>query len=288
MPFLVINGITMRVADSSVTQGLRRKGRRDRAFRGQLRDNRRGIRRTWSVETRVADYAEAMALEHMIGGAGHFADLRDGLQCSSGLVAEAGRVAGRVLVPAGAAAYGLGHLFVPGGTTGTVLAYDAQLVGDWTVLLRRKVAGVWVGHAVRSDGSAFVGGSSSFTFGLPLVSGGSGLLVRVHDGVAEIVKDGDDDEAIDDVVVLPYRMSDSLLVVLTGAGAPQFGPCPLLRVSGDMFGAGVTAFALGTVLDTEVVQGPSQVPGLGWANNARVARFALDLVDEAYVRAVSV
>jgi hypothetical protein len=286
MAFLSINGVVVRVADASVTQTLARRLSRSRSFRGELRDARRAIRRSWTIEARNADHADGRALEQMIEGQGHLFDLADGLQGSTGLMPEAGLVAGLTLKPALAGAFGDGYLEVAAAVTGTVLAYDVQVGDEWTVLVRRKVAGAWVGYAQRSDGAAYVDGAWSSTFGLPFSIGGLGLYVRATEGVVELVKDSAAAaELLDDLVILPYRMSDAMLATLTASTAPKFGGCPVLRIEGDLVGE--TAFGLGNITETEIVEAPSQVAGVGWVNNARIVRFRLDLLDETFLRSVS-
>lgn len=285
MPFLRINGWTVPVINASPKQAIARVGRRERSFRGQLRDSRRFERRTWDVTTIVRDHHDAFSLDHLISGRAHFFDLLDGLQADTALMPlPPGALAGSVLVPGADGAYGFGRLTVPQASTETVLAYDAQLGSEWTaVFFREDSGGDWVGHGVRSDGSAYVDGVESLTFNFPSSAGGDGLFVRVTDGIVEIVKDATaQEENIDDIAILSYRASDALLAALTQDPSTglKFGPAPFVRVDGDLFGEETVCY--GQVLDSTILQKPATVPGIGWVNNARTVRFSLTEIDPRF------
>ncbi len=285
MPFLRINGWTIPVANATPTHELTVTGRRDRSHRGQLRSSERFHRRRWNVKAVVKDHDDAHSIEGLVAGRAQFFDLADGLQAATGLMPlPPGAIGGATILPGTTGAFGDGVLSVPAATVGTVVAWDAQIGAEWTVMFMRSVAGDFLGHAVRSDGSSYVDGAASSTFGHPAASGGDGVYVRVTDGVAEIVKDGTAaDEIFDDVSILSYRASDSMLEQVTQEASLglKFGPAPFVRCDGDLVGAS-SIICRGTVSGTEIVTKPSRLPLLGWVNNARIVSFTLEEVDPLF------
>lgn len=289
MAFLTVNGWQIHVTNASARRRLRRVGRRERSFRGQLRDASAYVRRSWTVEACLLDPDDAKALEHMLLGHGHFVDLADGLQASTSLMPEPGWPAGITLNPGTYGAHGLGFLRIPASVTGNALAYDAQLGAEWTVIVWRYAgAGDWLATALRSDGSAYRDGEPVDDHGRPLALGGDGLYPRVEGGVCTIVKDSGDEELLDDLTILPYRASDAMLEAVTSTSAGKFGPCSAVRLSGDMVGAHpARILALADVDDIDIVQQTS-VRGLGWVNSAALIRFTVDEIDPRFVSAVEV
>lgn len=292
MAFLRVNGWTVPVFDASPVLSHERSGRRGRSFRGQARDARRHIRRSWRCRACFLDHGDAVALERLLLGEGHLIDFAHGVEASTSLMPGPGYSQVLRLSPGSWGAYGKGFAHVATSVTGDVVTYDAQLGDDWTILVRRFDAATqqFIGHAQRSDGTAYVDGAVSSVFGLPATIGGLTFRFVVRGGVVALVKDGTSvDELFDDLVLLPWRATDGQLAAWTGrvSTVPKWGPMPTLRVDGDMIDPdGGTRLAVGEVRETSVVQGLSRIEGLGWVNNARVVTFTLDEVDPICVREI--
>lgn len=288
MAFLRINGWTVPVFDSTPTRKVIRSGRRGRSFRGQARDARRHVRRSWSARACFLDHDSARALEHILAGEGHLIDLARGPEASTSLLPRPGFSPGLQFFPGSWGAYGRGLAAIPQAFSGVAASWDAQLGRDWTIIVRRLVAGSFIGHALRSEGTAYVGGAPSTLFGFPGAAGGDGLLFTVRDGVLELVKDlVVQNEVIDDLVILPWRASDSMLAAWTSptSTVPKWGALPVLRVDGDMIGDDAS-IAVGAVTGIDLIQKPSFLPVLGWVNNAKVVSFDLDELEPSYVLAL--
>lgn len=285
MSFISINGYKVLIANATPRAKTMRRGRRGRSFRGQMRDARRYVRRAWDITAVVLSREEGDALERLVCGEGHFFDLQDGFQAATGLSPVTGGVlSGMQLRAAGWGAFGHGFVHTPlASTTGVLLSWDPQLDSEWTVILRRYngVPNVWQGCALRSDGVAYVNGVPSATFGLPSAEGGTGIFPRVTDGIVEIVKDGvSQTELIDDVVVLPYRAAPTMMVAFTNpvASSAKFGPCPLVRVTGDFCG-GQTILCVGDFTSADFVSKPTFFDTFGWVSNGKVVKFTLGEVE---------
>lgn len=287
MSFLRLNGWVVPVFDATPVRKHERSGRRGRSFRGQARDARRHVRRSWSCRACVLDHDDARSLEHLLAGEGHMVDLARGVEASTSLMPRPGYSSSLQFFPGSWGAYGRGLAAIPQAFSGVAAAWDAQLGDEWTVLIRRLVAGAFVGCAQRSDGTAYVGGVASSTFGLPASAGGAGLLFVVRDGVVELTKDQTaTNEVVDDLVILPWRASDAMLEAFTDAIAdvPKWGPMPVLRADGDMLGG--TRLVMCSVTGAEYIQKPSHIEGIGWVTNAKVISFRVDEMDPLFVHEI--
>ena len=292
MAFLRINGWTVPVFDATPVRKHDRQGRRGRSFRGQARDARRHVRRSWRCRACFLDHGDAVALERLLLGEGHLIDFARGVEASTSLMPAPGYGQSVRLLPSSWGAYGRGLASIDDAATGTILAYDAQVGDDWTVLVRRLdgASQEFIGYAQRSDGTSYVDGAASATFGMPSTAGGEAFRFVVRGGVVELVKDGSaSSEQIDDLVILPWVATDGQLAAWTSrtADVPKWGQMPVLRVDGNMVDeGGRTRLAVGAVTGIDIVQGLSRIDGLGWVNNARVVSFTLDEVDPICVREI--
>ena len=132
-------------------------GRRDRAFRRAIRDQRRGMRRQWDVELVVLDPGIADAVIAAIQGQGHFFDLRDGLQASTGLMPLPGGGSSVQLHPQSWGYAGRGVARIQSVSEPLAIRYDAQLGAQWTVLWRSWSGMAWHGYAKVSSGVGYAG-----------------------------------------------------------------------------------------------------------------------------------
>lgn len=277
MPFLRINGIQVAVADATAMRKLTRQGKRARGFRGQLRDMRRGIRRSWEMETVPMNFADAEPMIRIINGEGHHVDFADGLQASTGLNPRAGN-ANVILRPATMGAWGRGVMQARAGLIpldSQIMSYDIQArEQDWTVIMWTHATGVWTGSALRSDGIGYRAGVVNAN-ALKRGVSPDGVFLTQADGVITLWLDttAPANVHMDDLVLLPYALSDSQMSAVTTYTA-KFGMCPVLNVTGDMIGNDV--FCVGEVKDVKVIN-------KGAMNNAKVIRFTLSELQPAFL-----
>jgi len=282
-----INGWSLRIADASARQRSTRVGPRGRSYRRQMRDARRYTRKSWECDAVVADADEARTLEHVLLGEGHFFDFASGLDAQTGLGPLAG-YQGLRLLPSTWGAFGRGALGFEAAAGGTLIRWDAQLETEWTIVVRiwDAARSLWVGHGIRDDGLGFINGVENGSFNAP--GSATGLYFKVIDGVVEVVKDGAFAIVVDDLAILPYRACDSAMVSWTRptTTTTKMGPCPAVRVRGDIFGAptGAGFLAMGNVTGVDIIGKPTKVGRFGWVNNSRIVRFALDALKADYVR----
>ena len=290
--FLRINGWTVTVLNGKPSANVLKVGNRKRSFRGRLRSSERNHRQSWTVEAVVRDNVEAEALINLMTLGGHFFDFKDGLQASTALQPGAGYPPSGVrLQPTSWGDFGKGVLTIAAATSGVILAIDAQLGDDWTVLCRRVNAttGVFEGVAQRSAGTSYVNGAASITFGFRPGSGGEQLRFHVLDGIVEVVKDGTATaETIDDLVILPWLASDSQLAAWTSEASSitKFGPLPMVRVDGKMVDSREIVCEP-KFISSDFVAKTHELPGVGWTSNARIVRFSLTMIEESFAKYAS-
>jgi hypothetical protein len=284
MAFLRINGWQVHVASAQATRRLIAPGRRGRSFRGQIRDSRRDHRAAVEVQTIFADADDAFSLQQLLLGRGHFFDFGKGVEATTSLMPDYVHPL-ITLTPTGTGAFGVGGgLTIPAGALDAVFVVDPQLRDDeWSLVARVLVEGIWTGYAWRADGASFVSGARNDTAGRPVANGGLGLRPVVTDGIVHLVKDTTGAVQLDDLMILSFRASDSMLAAFTGTTTSK-PSIPELVAEGDVFGtsSGDKINVLGEVGDIDVVQGRSSIPGRGWVNNARQLRFTLYAVDPTF------
>lgn len=273
MPFLTVNGYTTKVADKQARTGNVKPGRRDRSARGKIRQGDRYTRRTWTLETPVLPLDEAQALMHLVFGEGHFWDFADGLQASTSLVPLPGFSTTVRLNPQAWGAFGKGCLAFQGAGT---IRWDVQARDDewcvlwweWDPLLFR-----WDGLAKRSDGMGYKNGVRDDTVGEPATAV---IAPTVNGGILTLTSTGSG-RNVDDMAFLPWKPTAAMLAAFTAATG-KWGPCPLVRVTGDMV-AGQTLFCVGEAQALPFQQG--SIAG-AWQNNLQRVGFRLKEMDPAY------
>lgn len=264
MPFLSLNGWTVPVADGQARTSNFKPGQRKRSARGRMRQSERYVRRTWLVETTVLTFEESEALMRLACGEGHFWDFADGLQASTSLTPLPGYSSSVRLNPQAWGAFGKGCAQLG------VLRYDVQARDDeWCALWWQWNASTlaWDGCALRSDGMGYLNGVRNDAVG-------GGNPPNVTGGIFQFAGTGGFN--FDDLAFLPYKPSTSMLAAFTTATG-KFGPCPLVRVTGDMV-AGATVFCVGEVEAVPFRQGAKPT----WQNNLRTVRIKLREMDPAY------
>jgi hypothetical protein len=281
MAFLSPNGITIPVFDASPSRSLERKGSRRRSLRGEVHDLSRGSRRAWKMTACFIGvghgYEDGDAFEHLVQGEGHYLGFANGLQASTGLQPMPGH-AGITWNPAN----GFGG--VPGylDTTGTVrLQYDAQLGDDWTVVCRDSSAAWAISGLAFTDAGGW--DDTTERTSLADINSFSSMNFEVVDGVLTISSGMG--SGLDDLVILPWRATGSMLQTWAALGTAEWGPLPVLRVTGDVI-AEDHAFMVGEVNGVRYV-GKGSVSGsvsTAWVNNAKIVDFTLHEVPPSFVR----
>ena len=283
MSFLNIQGWTVPVTNATPKRRLMKTGGgRSTSFRGMSRDPRRGVRRMWDVTACFLDFDEGDALIHLIQGEGHLVHFKDGLEASTGLMPDPGHEL-IVVDPDASNSFGdLGAATVFQGVQGQCfLTYDAQLADDCWTLVWWDVQGGWVPMTKRSDGAGWRAGVRDDTAGSP--GGSSDFFVEVQGGkVCWIIDNPSGGQVVDDFTMLPWVAPESMILDWHAMSNP-FGPFPVLRVEGDIIEEDF-AFCVGEVTGVDFIQKSTQVPGIGWVNNAKVVKFALMEVPEGFVR----
>jgi hypothetical protein len=216
MPFLELNGYAVPILNAQAAQGQTRRGRRDRSYRGQVRDNRRAIRRVWNCAAKFKDWNEAEALQNLIWGNGHACFAREGFQHSTGLnplnidMTRFRALPDVELRPG----RGVGGFYSPD-TDGQMLTFGLQAEDCWTViweegndirdvgLKARTSDGVGYEDGVRNDRVGARFGASNIFIWIP--SGGD-LGMQALGGAEGI---------LGDVILLPWRASEEQLAAFT-------------------------------------------------------------------------
>lgn len=285
MPFLRINGHQVFVRDATPVRKVTKAGRRGRSFRGVQRDARRAVRRAWDMQAVILESEDANALMGLLWGEGHQFDFADGLQASTGLGPRPGYGAVRVNAQA-YGANGRGVLQVPA-VAGRFLQYDAQLRDDeWTLLWSTYAGFTWNGSVKRSDGVGYRNGARNDNVGEPGGLSPDGVVVRVTDGVVDLINSSATVRNMDDLVVLPYKMTETMMAAVSQPVTNgKFGPCPVLVCSGDFFG-GRTTFCVAEVQGSGFSGRASTIPGIGWVSNAQVVRFTLMELEPGFATSV--
>lgn len=288
MAFLKVNGLTALASHGNVTRAITRKGSRKRSYRGQLRDGRRGVRRSFDLTLVVQEPPDCDAMGRIINGEGHMVDFASGMECATGLRDNPATTRVQVL-PGAMGAFGRGVMRVNGsfvGNNNLMAQWDPQFRDDeWTLIIWQKqlaVGGAWRGKALRSDGVGYRNGIRDDTV---LNKGLDGtLFARVRDGQVELWQDalGAGIANLDDFVMLPCRLSDAQMIQATMNANGKWGPAPILRLNGDMTG-GKDIFCLGEVTGMDYVQRPSAIPGIGWVSNSKVIKATFHELEPAYV-----
>jgi hypothetical protein len=290
--FLSLNGIRIPVVNASAAKRIERMGRRERSYRGALRDSRRGLRRAWNLDLCFPDYAEGEAFVRLIQGEGHFVDFSSGIEASTGLLPVGNpRIE---LRPGQWGPRGRGVAVVPStlttaGTPNGFLRYDAQLPEEWTVLWfeRGGVAtggsyetGGWVPFGLRADGAGYKAGTLTANVGdsLGTVSNAS---VTVQGGDLILRNGPEEDFGIDDLLILPYALPDSWMATLTGLSAPKWPALPVLSATGDFLEQDRT-YVVGAITGIRYQQRGGLVPGVGWLNNAMLISATLAEVEPTF------
>lgn len=274
MPFLSLNGHTIKVFNATPRQTLTQKGGARRSFKGQIRDPRRNIRRAWKMDACFFDYDEATMLENVINGLGHYVGFVDGMEATTGLNPDPGfrdlffrpstsvpstNITGMITTP----------------LTGNFrFDYDAQLGADWTVHWREDDSSTWEIITKRSDGAQWVSGVRNDAYV-------TAAEVTVSSGVVQGRDANSNLENMTDLAILPYLATESH-ILSWHAATERFSPLPVLRVEGDLFSENII-WGVGQVGDVRYIQKPEDIPGIGWLNNAKIVSFEIAEVNETFI-----
>lgn len=282
MAFLTLNGATFAVVDGSVNRRIRRKGKRSRAYRGQLRDGQRGRRRSWAFRACFKDHEEAETMARIINGEGHVVHFVDGFAADTGLQPE--------LLTLSSVTWDFTVGPFSGFTTGSMVGdpfddvcrYDPQFADDWTIMWWERVGGDWRVIANRSDGRAWLNGveDTSAWQGIDAYS------LRVEEGRVTVAGFGAEIGYMHQLVMLPFKAADTFITQWAAATKP-WGGLPVLRMEGDVI-ATDHEYVLGEVTSQVYVQKPHDDPDFGWANNAEYVEFNLTELATEFVADLSV
>lgn len=279
--FLRVNGHQLFILNQSDSRTITKAGRRERSFRGQMRDARRYVRRSWAMDAVILEEEDATALKGLLWGLGHQMPFQTGLQGSTGLNPVPGF--GALVVNSSAwGPHGQGVLQVPA-TAGRFIQYDAQLRDDeWTVVWRKHLGlSGWVGGARRSDGVAYQQGIRNDIIG----TGFDAMSIEVVNGVMSFTNTAVTRRNFTDFAILPYKMSTGMMASVSNTANGKFGPCPALICTGDIFG-NETVVCVAEVTDVKFTGRSSVIPGVGWVGNAQVVSFNLMELDPGFVSGV--
>jgi hypothetical protein len=274
MPFITLNGYTVKVVNGGAGRGLTRRGAKSRTYLGQAGDRTRGTRREWSLRTCITQHEEAETLINLINGVGHLAYFRRGFDCNrTGLQPEIGFLENsrfdRTLTP---------FPDFDGGSLRTdadqfVARYRANLGREWTLLWYETegLLGSWRQHVKRSDGAAWRDGvrddSLWETFD-------GNFLFDVRAGNVELVGQGGDVIGVHHLAMLPYKAADAV-IEQWGVNTKPWGALPSLRMEGDLI---VTDFEFvqGEVVDVQYAQAGDLDGDFGPLNNdSQIINFLL-------------
>lgn len=275
MPFLTLNGHTISVFNATPRKTLTQKGSARRSFKGQIRDSRRNIRRAWRMDACFLDYEEAVSLENVIDGVGHYIGFTDGLEATTGLNPQPGFGAFildlSLAIPSTSISSGIRSAADPS----FIIEYNAQLISKWTVQWRETTDGTnWSIITERSDGAIWADGVRNDSYV-------SLATLGVASGVATFTDGNGDLEAMTDLAILPYEVTEDHILSWHSSTRP-FSPLPVLRVEGDITQESVI-WAVGNISDIKYIQKPREYPGIGWLNNAKVISFELGEVNESFI-----
>jgi hypothetical protein len=275
MPFLKINGITVKVTNASPRLDVVRKGRRGRSYSGQMRDGRRGRRRTWSMKSPCLVHSEALALTNLIWGTSHVFHFYDGLQAASGLNPVPGYSGITWQPSAGLGGDDIGYIQIAGSASSPSLSYDAQINDEYTILWHERDGGDWIGAALNDVGTGYLNGSpNSFVGGAS-----TDVQLSIAGGVVSFSNSNATAIDVDQIVILPWRATASQMATWTAISDDAvWGPGPALLMSGDMFTEDCV-YGYGRVNEVKRIQFAS-------INNGAEVSFEIDEVDETYLRGV--
>lgn len=251
--FLTINGYEVEVSSGGVSGSYDEGADRARAFSGRYLSTVRYEKEEYSLSSPLLTKADAIALRGLLRGLGHCWSFDNDLYSSKGLGPQAGSTATQ---SASGGKFG-GRAIIAN------VVFAANVTQDWTVLLYRYWH-AWKHWAMRSDGAIYLNGVRDDTLDTHWLSvDGSGnvtitgelwwidsdtvaadrTLVASDTVVASstgaewltrlLNRAPEDTIQYDDLVIVPYAMTDEMILSFEDSGAP-FSPLPRLNASGDM------------------------------------------------------
>lgn len=281
MPFLTLNGYTVSVAIDSSSRRPKGRGKRSRAYRGQIRDGTRGQRREFKLRACFKDHEEAETLISVVNGEGHMIYFRDGLQAGTGLTPEVCSLFGVLLDKAESpfsSTFEAGSLEITNASNSAILRYDAQLCDEWTLHFWYKDSSVWHVVTKRSDGVFYEDGVRDDT---QWVGPHGNIDIRVDDGRVTISGSGFNVDHLHHLAILPYKAHENFITAWHASTTP-WSDLPALRMEGDLINTD-HEHVFGSVSDVAYVQKPSEVSGFGWVNNSEIVDFTLTEVPPGFL-----
>lgn len=255
-----------------------------RRYAGTWREQRRAIKREWDIETTLLAEDDAEALSHWLLGRGHHWSFDTNAFSDDGRGPVAGYTSSLAIVT-GTTKFSeplTSFMFV--GSGGQYVEFSVTRSGpDLSFTISRWVYNFfdltsWAHHVYRYDA---VAGTTTITV--------NGSTVALHSNVTISLSGNDvvyrqkarrnDDLAntsvwIEDLVMVPYAMTDAMLSAIYTSGATQpFGRCPRVRITGTILDEAGPVEAVATL------SGQSRVQAGGtsgtWSQGLRTLKFTL-------------
>lgn len=282
MPFLTVNGVTFSVRAGSANRSIVRKGKRSRAYRGQMRNATRGKRRKQVFQACFKDFEFAETMIDVINGDGHLVNFINGVDATTSLQPEVGSWANTRLDKATGPFTGFEAGCLESEGADLLFRYKAQLGDESTIHTWAKVdTAVWKPHTFRSDGIYYVDGvrqDSSFNYGGVTIGN---LEIAVRGGSLDLTGTGSDITRYSNLAILPYWAHTDFIEAWHASTKPWSG-LPALRVEGDALVTDHEMF-FGEVTGVGFIGKPREVAPWGWLNNAQIVEFTLDEVADGFV-----
>lgn len=241
MSLLLVNGLTVPIAEDSMSESPREVGSAEPAFDGSLSRTRQSTKTDIAFATPPLSSADALAWLELLRGKGEHWSFDTSLYGSKGLGPTAGYVASN---PAGTPKFGAAVLRLTA-TTGDI-EFTAGLGSIWTMMVWRYESAVWHHYTVCSDGKKWLDGVRAdatvttwfgVAAGIPHLSNSTGAAVDY-----------------DDLVLLPFLVSTTWPPVF-GIAATAFSELPKLTLSGDLIWEASTRTVLGSVSAVKPLRG---------------------------------
>lgn len=282
---LAVNNLAVPVADAKLV-GKREEVGGARRWGGQWADQRRRILRTWEVETPPLVMDRATRLKHWIMGRGHHWSFDVDLYSDKGLGPSTYSAA--PVIATGVTKFSepsTAFAFI--GSAGQTCTWTLPLDGpdaSWTV-----ARWVWV----QTDGTpswrhyvdtydaktatqsfykdnVVTGVGSILNYALTFSTASVAYLQRARN----LANSANDSVWVEDLVMVPYAMDTDMVAALFAAPATSpFGPCPDVRVTGDLIEEAGPVVARAVLTRRPYLQG--QPAGLAWQDNMGTLVFQL-------------
>lgn len=218
--FVTLNRYTVPIKDGSVEMTEIMIGETERSFSGQMRSTRRTFKRRWSMETTILPQRTAYTVRKILEGGGFNIPFRTDLYATNGLNPN----------------FGYHLTFNLGGgpnasnsitLASSVLAYNAFDLSDlngWTIMVDKKVSGVWTRFAKTLSGAVYTNG----------ILTGTAPWITAPAGVATLTYSASDTDFAN-LVLLPWEIDADFALDWGGVLTSKLFPdLPQLKMEGEL------------------------------------------------------